>query len=443
MCAWYRNPDPDGPYLIRCRKYARWLLTVKEPGDCYQLKRCDDHAEKLRERADSISTIEILADEAILKGDIMKSIIHPKFEGSLILISGHYGVGKTTLGITLENPELTAMIDFDLKSRGIAQELGIWYRAPEGNNGVIDFDVKELATWFIKTLMEVPKDKTHLIIDNATWGEAGLGERVRQNPQKYGVNPSNAQSGRYGGVNPGITKLWAAIFGYLQDKGIKVVTAINHMSQPWVDGAPVPNKFNVKGNKIFRQISSLALVLIPADPTRGGQPPAPSGLIIKEAFNLTRFDPKTGNFTVRRALPTRLPVANWNQVKTYFDAPADFDNPASGETWSDWEIEAYSEWLSKEQVSWVLKVGSYSDEVEEIVKKTSPQKKPPKKPSGNGCTAKGAMTEYWLAVKEAGLSRQEGQRILQGENGDPVKALDALQGIKQTPPDATVQNELL
>jgi hypothetical protein len=292
-----------------------------------------------------------------------KSIIHPKFEGSLVLISGLHGLGKTTLAATMENPAKTGLIDFDLKGRALANELGIvWYASPENTGNPDDYDVKTLSNWFLANIAKVPDGITHLIIDNATWAEAGLEWRVLQNPAKYGVNAKNAQAGVYGGAKPGVTVLWANIFTFLQSKGVKVVTAINHMSQPWADGKPVPNKFNIKGNKVFQQIASLAIILTPADISRGGKPPVPSGLVVKEALSINRYNAELGEFSTVKVIPARLPVCNWKRISGYFDKPADFGKPANGEIWTQQEVYSYSEWLSPEQVQWVMKVGSYSDE---------------------------------------------------------------------------------
>lgn len=311
------------------------------------------------------------------------SILHPKFEGTLVLISGLHGLGKTTLAATMENPALTGMIDFDLKGRALATEIGMaFYTSPEQVSNPDDYDVKTLAEWFFKTLTKLPDGLTHLIIDNATWAEAGLGYRVLQNPVKYGVNAKNAQAGVYGGVNPGITVLWSNIFGYLQNKGVKVVTVINHMSQPWINGAPAPNKFNVKGNKVFNQLASLAVILTPANPARGGKPPIPSGLVIKEALSVNRFE--GGEFLTVKVIPARIPVCNWRSINGYFNTPANFATPAPGEEWTRAEVDSYSEWLSPEQVQWVMKVGSYSEEDTEptpIVKTVVEQPKPATPPA--------------------------------------------------------------
>lgn len=335
-----------------------------------------------------------------------KSIIHPKFEGTLILISGLHGLGKTTLSATMENPALTGMIDFDLKGRALAQDLSMaWYNCPEGNSPD-DYDVKTLADWFFHTLTKIPDGLTHLIIDNATWAEAGLGYRVLQNPAKYGVNAKNAQAGVYGGVNPGITVLWSSIFTFLQNKGVKVVTVINHMSQPWIDGKPAPNKFNVKGNKVFNQIASLAIILTPANPARGGKPPIPSGLVIKEALSLTRFDAELQEFSTIKAIPARIPICTWKRITGYFDKPADFGKPAVGEEWTKEEVNSYSEWLSPEQIQWVMQVKSYSEEDELI-----PESKVVEPSPGN--TWLPTKVDFFATVRdEFGISVEEAAAIL-------------------------------
>lgn len=338
-----------------------------------------------------------------------KSIIHPKFEGTLILISGLHGLGKTTMAATMENPALTGMIDFDLKGRALAQDLQMaWYTCPEGNTPD-DYDVKMLAEWFFKTLTKIPEGLTHLIIDNATWAEAGLGYRVLQNPAKYGVNAKNAQAGVYGGVNPGITVLWSSIFTFLQNRGVKVVTVINHMSQPWIDGKPAPNKFNVKGNKVFNQIASLAIILTPANPQRGGKPPIPSGLVIKEALSLTKFSTESGEFSTVKAIPARIPVCNWKRITGYFAKPADFAKPAIGEEWTKEEVNSYSEWLSPEQIQWVMQVKSYSEEDE--VTAEPPTTKAVEPSPGN--TWLPTKVDFFATVRdEFGISVEDAAAIL-------------------------------
>jgi hypothetical protein len=72
-----------------------------------------------------------------------------------------------------------------------------------------DYDVALLAEWFCEQLEAIPAGTRMLVLDNATWAEAGLGYLVARDPAKYGIRAQNLQTGKYGGVHPGITKLWA------------------------------------------------------------------------------------------------------------------------------------------------------------------------------------------------------------------------------------------
>jgi len=293
------------------------------------------------------------------------SKLHLKFQAGVVVISGLWGLGKSTLAFTAERPDLTAVIDFDLKGEAMARDYGIrFYAAPTTvGSDPADYDVKSLADWFVEQLQAIPEGTTSLVLDNATWVEAGLGYLVAQNPAKYGVRAANAQTGKYGGVNPGITKLWANIVNYLRvKKGVRTIFAINHMTPPWVNHAPVLNKYVVRGNKVFRQLCICAFILVPPDIERGGKPPVPSALVAKEAVASRRFDPERNEYVTQRALPMRIPVADWPHINAYFDHPADLQHPAPGETWSRFELNAYGDWLSREQVQWVLSVQSYEEE---------------------------------------------------------------------------------
>jgi hypothetical protein len=63
--AWHRNPDPGGPYLVRCRRTARRRLVIVDSREAYTVKRCDECAGRLQEKAANGATFEILSDEPI------------------------------------------------------------------------------------------------------------------------------------------------------------------------------------------------------------------------------------------------------------------------------------------------------------------------------------------------------------------------------------------
>lgn len=283
------------------------------------------------------------------------SLLHPMFEGLLVL-SGLQGLGKTRLAMTAEHPKLTYVMDLDLKGSAMARAFGITeYHAPRfmtADTEPTEYEADKISEWAIDRFKHIPPGITTLVIDNATALELGLGRIVEKNPTKYGLNAKNVAAGIYGGVNPGISILWANITTYLQSKGVKLIIMINHMTQPWAGGAPVPNRFHVKGNKIFRQLSIGTFILVPGETARGGRPPAPSALVIKESLALNKFSPQKGHST-QRALPMRIPVAEWPNIKDYFEHPANFEKPAPGETWTMFELNAFGEFLSPEQLQWI------------------------------------------------------------------------------------------
>lgn len=67
--AFYKNlkyqPNSDLPLLLRCQEPAAVRLTILTPDDCYQVKRCEECAEELRQEAARGATFEILADEIL------------------------------------------------------------------------------------------------------------------------------------------------------------------------------------------------------------------------------------------------------------------------------------------------------------------------------------------------------------------------------------------
>lgn len=285
-----------------------------------------------------------------------KSIMH-KSMGGMVVVSGLQGLGKSTFAFTAENPKLTCVLDMDLKGEDMAKDYSIAnFHQPDfmtPDMDPLDYDAGRLATWFIDKIKGVKPGITNLVIDNATAAEAGLGHIVAQNPAAYGLNPSNVAAGRYGGVNPGITILWNQITTFLKNKGVRTIFMVNHMTSPWANGQPVPNRFHIKGNKIFRNLSALTVILVPGSEKRGGRPPIPAGLVVKEAMGKREWNDDKGEFVTQRVFPTRFPVMDWKDIKGYFKTPADFKKPAPGEFWTNAELNAYGEFMSEEQIEWI------------------------------------------------------------------------------------------
>lgn len=305
----------------------------------------------------------------------IKSILDPRIYG-LIMITGLFGVGKTTLATTAEDPKLTAILDFDLKFKGEAERLGFWYRSPEHVQDVFSFSYDEMVTWFRRAIVEIPEGTTVVVIDNASPLEALLGYIVSKNPKEYGVNPANAQTGAYGGVNPGINKLWKNITLHLQKRGVRAIFVVNHVGSPWVNGQPIPNKFKGKGSKALRELANLDLVLVK------GKTTAPAGIVLKEQFAQRTFN--NGEWTIQRVLPLRFPRATWKDILSYFNHPANFEKPKSGEVPDQKELDMYGELFTQQQVDFIKAVanGEYVEagEVPEFASQSGEEK--PKLGSG-------------------------------------------------------------
>ena len=285
----------------------------------------------------------------------------PSSLAGVMVFSGLQGVGKSTLAYTLEHPKLSAVLDYDCKGEEMAKAYTIdQYHAPNFMTPDMDpteYDAKKIADWALEKLRGLREGTTTLIIDNATALEAGLSYLVEKEPAKYGLNPQNVAAGRYGGSNPGVTLLWGNITNWLQNRGLKTIIMINHMTQPWANGAPVPNRFHVKGNKVFRYLSIGTFILTPGESSRGGKPPIPAALVVKESTAIRKFKEGDG-FTTIRAWPMRFPIADWKEITKYFKSPASFEKPAVGETWTVQEMEAFGEFLSKEQIAWMREAAS-------------------------------------------------------------------------------------
>ena len=108
------------------------------------------------------------------------SKLHPKFQAGVLVISGLWGLGKSTLAFTAERPDQTAILDFG--GEQIVRDYGIRHYACPNTVGSdpADYDVRLLAARlpagrFVEQVQAIPAGITSLVLDNATWVEAGLG----------------------------------------------------------------------------------------------------------------------------------------------------------------------------------------------------------------------------------------------------------------------------
>lgn len=280
------------------------------------------------------------------------TIVNPAITGTIV-ISGLWGSGKSTLGMTLEDPRLVTMLDLDQKSKGRAEALGMTYLSPNVDiSSPEDYDREAILRWSQTTfggLREKYAGQTTLFIDNGSYLEDAWHLAVLKDPAKYGVNPENARNGRYGGTNPGVSRIWQNTIAYLTGIGYQRLIVAMHMSELWAGGAPV-EKFKVKGNKVLTQLSNLSLVLIKSNIPN--QPPR--AIVGKEALGLIRF--VDGEFKTFMALPPAIPICTWKHINQYIDTAPEREEFAKEEIPTKQEMERYGPWFSKEQKELVMTV---------------------------------------------------------------------------------------
>ncbi len=275
------------------------------------------------------------------------------------VFSGLPGSGKTTAAMTIARPSEQIVLDFDLKDEPRCKKLGIPYFRPEVKDlkNATDYDLEAILTWTqtaFKAIAEEGKKGRHtLIIDNGSPLEDAFAFAVQKNPAKYGVNPKNAASGAYGGVNPGVAVLWQNMVKYFMSNGITRIVVCMHMSQSWANGVPV-DKMKVKGNKALTQLSNLSVVLVKSSEPNH----APVGLIGKEALGLLTWDEKKSKYHIYMAIPPRIPSFDWENI-VKLNAEMEAGTKMSfekNETWTSKEVEQYSPWLSDSQKEFILTI---------------------------------------------------------------------------------------
>jgi hypothetical protein len=277
----------------------------------------------------------------------------------IVLISGLPGSGKTTAAMTITRPNDLVVLDFDLKDELRCKTLDIPYYRPEMpiSQDPTENDLEEILNWSRATFSDIAEKgkagHSTLVIDNGSPLEDAFSYAVMKNPAKYGVNPRNAQTGAYGGVNPGVSVLWHNTVRFFQSSGFRRIVVCMHMSQSWANGVPV-EKMKVKGNRALTQLSNLSVVLVRSN--HPNQPP--SGLVGKEALGLLHWNDATHKYSINMALPPRVPAFTWDSVVELNRQMESGQKQSFSEKeiWTPREIEQYSPWLSDGQREFILTI---------------------------------------------------------------------------------------
>lgn len=276
------------------------------------------------------------------------SILRPEFNGSMF-IGGKRGMGKTYLAAQAENPALTVFFDFDeQKGEGLHKQLGFGRYYPitslAANKGAV-------ALWnlFEEKIKELPEGEfTTAIIDNVSPLEQAMNAEVLRDPagyaKRYGMVQKNIVDGAFGGSKGAVNYMISdRISAALHAKGIRLIIVTAHVK----DDFQKRGKKNLKGADRWHEIGILTLILIP----NRTAPFPPAALVVKEQLGSMAFDAATGEFTVVRRLPQRLPVATFKNIRDYLDNPVDLASPDPEEVPTTEESNPYDDELSKEQIA--------------------------------------------------------------------------------------------
>lgn len=295
------------------------------------------------------------------EGERSESIIHSRFRG-VNLVTGFRGFGKTSYALKIDNPANIIMLDCEDKGELLAKPLGVGaYFQPMTEvmevMGAARFDIVAAYDRVLQILEAVPKDRfTTLILDNGQDLQDGAGQYIRNNAavaQRYGVKPENALSGGYGGVWPGAKHLIANLLHLANSKGIQVVVPTFQLKPAWKDGKPEFNKWKTTDLTIWHERSILTLVMVEPMPEHY---PNRRALVMKEQLSEMRWIPgdpekKQKGYTKQiKYIPAALPSATPYAVYDYLDNPANFIEPAPGETVTALELAPYTPTFSKEQL---------------------------------------------------------------------------------------------
>lgn len=292
--------------------------------------------------------------DVVFTGEVSPSIIHSDLE-HLILVTGFRGMGKTSFGLKIDNPNNICVITSEGKTGGLAKPLGVG-----AYFSVVDevietlgdkFDLQAIYDRTLQIVESIPKGRfTTLFLDNASDLQDGCAQYIKNNPsiaQRYGVRPENASTGAYGGAWPGVKHLIKNLIHLARSKGIKVIVVSFQLKGAWKDGKPLFNKFKTTDVSTWHEESNLTLVLV--EPMAEYMP-IPRALVLKEQLSKLVWDESQNKTIQIRRLPFALPKADPSEIYKYLDFPVDFDNLVKGEAVDVMELSPFTPTFGKEQL---------------------------------------------------------------------------------------------
>lgn len=289
-----------------------------------------------------------------------------------MFISGYRGIGKSFLAAQADVPSNLAWFDMEEKGSGIHAQLNFGLYRPLTREVAqflgADAGPGQLFPAITQAFTSLEQDRfTVAVIDNIKPLEDAALWAVKENPQRYGVDPRNARSGRFGGAWPGVHYIVSNLCDILQSRGVRLVVVTSHIKRRWGGAGPIPGKFSVKGVDRWQELSILTLILI-----RGEHMPIPAALVQKEQLGLIQYNEEKRDFIVQRRLPFRVPKCTFSEIRRYLREPADLRSPEEGEVPTEAETAPFDEKLSREQLALLMAGMREESEMEEAVTKGEP-----------------------------------------------------------------------
>lgn len=298
-------------------------------------------------------------EEPVFVGEAGPTSLLPEFQ-DLIFVTGPRGVGKSTFALGVENPANVLFLDFEGKGKGLTNQLpGInYFPILEDVTEAFGMNYEPRFVWdrTIQIISAIPDGRfTTLILDNAAYLQEGAASMIENspNPAQWGVKPTNAKSGQFGGVWPGVKNAIVGFLALARQKGIQLVVVTFQTKAAWTQGGPSMIKVKTTDVAIWHERSILTVALGPSLP---GNVPVPSALVLKEQLPRMEWNAETGQLEVKRCLPFQLPKATMAEVKRYLANPADLNNPAPGERPDADIVDSYSATFKREQLTQLLRI---------------------------------------------------------------------------------------
>ena len=278
----------------------------------------------------------------------------------LFVITGPFGSGKTTAGVTYTRPSeisglywydsegsgnrlLEQMIERGLKPGRYVDLRDYALDAIPDQNSLLDMIAAGDLPWVTEKQQDAliayyewmlndisrnlqPGKYSHLLVDTGEMFEAGMTAWFEANKRKYGFSQKKDEA--YGKIwTRGIFLLYENFLNAVWKRGIDTITFVFHLKQQWMNKRPVAGKVVPSGKKILWKYASLYFWMSTDRNPTG----APAALVLKERLGDLGLDDDADEWAPRRMIPSRIPDFSWAKVRRYLQEGCDMANPAPGE----------------------------------------------------------------------------------------------------------------